>query len=153
MLQSLALTPPNASVAAGLSLSLVATGTFSDGSTSDLTTTASWSSDTPATASVMGGVVTGHAVGTTTLRATVGGISGATGFTVSSALLQQLQVTPVNASRAKGLPQQFTATGLFTDGSTQDLTTSVTWASSASGTVSISNASGSKGVARWDWAP
>ncbi len=146
VLQSLALTPPNASVAAGLSLSLVATGTFSDGSTSDLTTTASWSSDTPATASVMGGVVTGHAVGTTTLRATVGGISGATGFTVSSALLQQLQVTPVNASRAKGLPQQFTATGLFTDGSTQDLTTSVTWASSASGTVSISNASGSKGV-------
>lgn len=147
VLQSLALTPPNASVAAGLSLPLVATGTFSDGSTSDLTANANWSSDAPSTASVTGGVVTGHAVGTTTLRATVGGISGATGFTVSSALLQQLQVTPANASRAKGVPQQFTATGLFTDGSTQDLTTSVTWASSASGTVSVSNASGSKGLA------
>ena len=43
--------------------------------------------------------------------------------------LQSIAVTPVNPSIAKGLTQQFTATGTYSDSSTANLTGSVTWAS------------------------
>jgi len=45
------------------------------------------------------------------------------------------------------LTQQFTATGTYTDGSTQNLTTSVTWSSSSTSIATISNTSGSNGLA------
>ena len=41
-----------------------------------------------------------------------------------------IAVTPVDASVAAGLTQQFTATGTYTDGSTEDLTATATWDSS-----------------------
>jgi len=56
-------------------------------------------------------------------------------------------VTPASASIASGATQQFTASGTYTDNSTQDLTSAVTWASSSSTVASISNASGSNGLA------
>ncbi len=43
--------------------------------------------------------------------------------------LVSLAVTPANASMGKGGAQQFTATGTFSDGATQNLTRSVTWTS------------------------
>ena len=50
-------------------------------------------------------------------------------LTVTAAALVSIAVTPANPSIAKGLTQQFTATGTFTDNSTQNLTSQVTWAS------------------------
>ncbi|MFN9572301.1 MAG: hypothetical protein ACK58P_04510, partial [Betaproteobacteria bacterium] len=41
-----------------------------------------------------------------------------------------------------GLSQAFAATGTFTDGTTQDLTSAVTWLSSAAAVATISNAVG-----------
>ena len=87
------------------------------------------------------------AVGSTTITATSGSISGSTSLTVSSATLVSIAVTPANPSFANGLTEQFTATGTYTDNSTQDLTTQVTWSSSNTGVASISNASGSQGLA------
>ena len=55
--------------------------------------------------------------------------------------------TPVNPSIAKGTTKQFTATGTFTDNTTQNLTTAVTWGSSAASVAAISNALGSNGLA------
>jgi hypothetical protein len=54
-------------------------------------------------------------------------------------------VTPTNPSVAHGLEYQFTATGNYTDKSTQDITTVVTWRSSNLLMVAISNAPGSQG--------
>src|SRR5262249_39956965 len=48
---------------------------------------------------------------------------------------------------ANGLTQQFTATGLYTDNSTQDLTAVSTWSSTNTGVASVSNAPGSTGLA------
>ncbi len=42
-----------------------------------------------------------------------------------------ISVAPADATVARGATQQFTATGTFNDGTQQDLTSSVTWASSA----------------------
>ena len=55
-----------------------------------------------------------------------------------AATLNTLQVTPASVSLATHASQQFHATGLFSDGSTQDLTSSVTWFSSDSGVATIS---------------
>lgn len=147
VLQSIALTPPTPSVAAGLSLTLIATGTFSDGSTLDLTSSANWSSNLNALATVSQGVVTGRAAGLAVISASQSGVTGSVSFTVTAGVLQSLQVTPANTARPKGLPQQFTATGVFSDASVQDLTGAVTWASSTPAKVSISNAGGSRGLA------
>src|SRR6266436_4163981 len=54
--------------------------------------------------------------------------------------LVSLQVTPANPSVAEGSQQQFTATGTFSDGSTQDLTKNVRWSSSDNSIVTIDSA-------------
>jgi hypothetical protein len=61
--------------------------------------------------------------------------------------LQSIAVTPANPSVAVGTLQQFVATGTYSDGSTQVLTTTATWGSSLTGFATISNASGSNGQA------
>ncbi|MFO0594501.1 MAG: Ig-like domain-containing protein [Myxococcaceae bacterium] len=140
VLQSIAVTPPAPSVPAGLDLALVATGTWSDGSTGDLTGSAAWSSSAPATATVASGTAHGVVVGSALLTASFAGITGSTTLTVTAAVLQQVQVTPANVTRPRGLTQQFTATGLFSDGSTQDLTGAVTWGTSSGAIAPISGA-------------
>jgi hypothetical protein len=53
----------------------------------------------------------------------------------------------VNPSIARGTNQQFTATGTYSDNSTQNLTDIVAWYSSTTAVATISNAAGSKGLA------
>jgi Big-like domain-containing protein len=68
-------------------------------------------------------VMVTNSVGSTT--------SSAATLTVSSAAtLQSIAVTPATPSIASGATQQFTATGTYSDNSTKNITTSVTWASS-----------------------
>ncbi|MDP3157348.1 MAG: Ig-like domain-containing protein [Archangium sp.] len=146
VLQQLTLTPPSPSVAAGLGTSLTATGLYSDSSTQNLSASASWSSSDVSIATVSAGVISTSRSGTVIITATVGAISGQVTLVVTAAVLQQLQVTPQNVSRPKGLTQQFVAMGVFSDGSTAELTSSVTWASSDPAKVSLSNANGSRGL-------
>src|SRR5207302_415940 len=113
-----------------------ATWNFTDGSTQDLTTTALWSSDNTAVATISNtagsqGLVTPVAIGTANITATSGAISGSTQVTVTAASLVSIAVTPATASIAMGTTQQFMATGTFSDSSTQDLTATVHWSSSS----------------------
>src|SRR4029077_20057769 len=61
--------------------------------------------------------------------------------TPQTVTLVSIAVTPANPSIAKGRTQQFTATGTFSDNSTQNLTAQVTWASATQGVATI-NAGG-----------
>ena len=131
-LTSIAVTPADSSVPAGISQQLHATGTYTDGSTADLTDSAVWSSTNDAVATVSNvvdslGVATGQAPGSTTVKATVDEIVGATSLTVTNAKLTSVSVSPSAPSIPKGTSKQFTATGHFSDGSTSDLTSSATW--------------------------
>lgn len=84
-LTSLAVTPasPSPSVAVGKKLQLTATGTFNDGSTSDLSPLVVWSSGTPSHATVdLLGNVTGVAAGTSVITAALAGISATVTVTV-----------------------------------------------------------------------
>jgi hypothetical protein len=65
----------------------------------------------------------------------------------SGPTLTSIEVTPANPSIAFGTTQQFTATGTYSDGTTHNLTTSVTWGSSSKSVATISNAGGSNGLA------
>jgi uncharacterized protein YjdB len=153
-LTSIAVTPANPVIAKGTTRQFTATGTFSDGTTQGLTTDPSltWQSDTAGVATIASsgatkGQATAVAPGTARIIATRGSVSGSTALTVTNASLASIAVTPANASIVKGATQQFAAMGAFTDGSTADLTSSVTWVSSNQGVATISNAVGSHGVA------
>jgi hypothetical protein len=141
-LSSIAVTPANPSLTKGKTQQFTATGTFSDGSTQNLTSTAAWSSSTLTVATIStAGLATSVGTGSTTIQASSGSINGSTTLTVTPATLVSISVTPANPSIAKGKTQQFTATGTFSDGTTQNLTSTATW-SSSSVTVATINTAG-----------
>ncbi len=68
-------------------------------------------------------------------------------FQVGPAALVSIALSPASPSVAKGLTQQFTATGTYTDRSSAVVTNQVTWASGTTSVATISNTSGSQGLA------
>jgi trimeric autotransporter adhesin len=84
----------------------------------------------------------------TLILALIIGCSGGGGSSSPPArTLVSLALSPLNPSIAKGAVQQFSATGTYSDSSTQDVTTAVTWTSSAASVATISNATGANGLA------
>lgn len=151
-LTALAITPVNPSIAVGLSRQFTAIGTYSDNSTQDLTATVNWTSSNPAVAKASDvpaskGAFSGLSVGTASITAVSGSLSSSTTLTVTAATLSSLAITPLNPSIARGTSRQFTATGTYSDNSTQNLTTAVAWYSSNTTVATISNAGASKGLA------
>ena len=139
-LTSIAVTPPTASVAIQGTQQFAAKGTFSDGSTKDLTSSSTWSSSATNVATISpGGLATGVAAGTTTITAASGTVKGSTTLTVTTTTvaLVSIAVAPPNPSIASGSQFQFTATGSYSDGSNQDLTSTATWNSSSSTVATI----------------
>jgi uncharacterized protein YjdB len=133
--------PTSPSVAAGLTEQFKATGTYTDGSTKDLTSTATWTSGTTTVATITSaGLATTKTQGSSTITAASGSVSGATTLEVTAPTLVSIAVTPANDTIAPGTFLQFTATGTYTDGSTQNLTTSATWMSADATIVSVSTA-------------
>src|SRR3972149_1348218 len=147
-LVSIEVTPTNPSIALGTTQQFTATGIFSDNSKQDLTTQVTWSSSNIGVTTIdNAGLATSVSAGSTTVAAALGSVSGNTTLTVTSATLVSIGISPTNPSISLGTGQQFTATGVFSDGTTHDLTTSVTWGSSDSTIATISNALGSEGLA------
>ena len=137
---SIAVGAPSPSFAKGTSEQLTATGTLADRTTQDLTGQVTWSTNPVSGGAVTvstGGLATANFVGNTTAIATLGTISGQTTLTVTSAQLVSIVVTPANKTVPRGLTQQMTATGQFTDTSTQDLTKQVTWSTSPTGYATV----------------
>ena len=137
-LQAIAVTPENPSVPKGLTRQLTATGTYSDGTSQDITTTVTWNSASASVATVSAsGLSSGLAAGTSIIKATSGAISGTTALIVTSAALQSIAVTPAAISIPKGITQQYTATGTYSDGSLQDVTASVAWTTAVPGVAGV----------------
>ena len=138
VLQSIAVTPANPSIAAGLTQQFTATGTYSNNTTQNITSTVTWASATTATATIAArGLATAVAQGTSSISATLSGVTGSTVLTVNPPVLQSIAVTPASPSIAAGLTQQFTATGTCSNSTTQNITATVTWASATTATATI----------------
>jgi hypothetical protein len=87
-LVSITVTPANASLDLGANLQFTATGTYSDNSTKDLTSAATWSSSNKAIATIVAeGLATSISVGSTVITATSGTISGNATMSVRDDLL------------------------------------------------------------------
>jgi hypothetical protein len=146
----IALTGPE-TLAAGLSGQMTATAKYSDGTAKDVTSSVTWTSDDAATLTVSDdsqnkGFVKAVVVGTTRVHAALSGQTGEAEITVSAAVLQAIAVTSPSAALARGTTLQLSAVGMYSDGSTQNLTSAVQWAAGDSGVVQVSSALGTAGI-------
>ena len=151
-LQSIAITAQtntNAPVAsqapAGYSQNFIATGSYSDGTTQTLTTNATWTSSNPNIATVISGtgVVTGKTQSSypssATITATYSGVSSQASFIVLAPVVASVVVNATSTNDEVGTTENLTATATYSDGSTKDVTSLVTWTSSnGSGTINAS---------------
>ena len=138
-LQSIAVTSASPTIWKGATQQFAATGTYSDSSKRDVTGQVTWASSSTTVATISaGGLATGVSAGTTAITATLGSVSGTTTLTVAAPTLQKIAVTPVNPTIPIGATEQFTATGTYSDNSTQNLTGKVTWVSSNPAVAAVS---------------
>ena len=142
-LLSIAVKPAKPSVTKGTMIQFTATGKFSDNTTQDITSSVTWKSSNTKVASISpAGIATAGAnQGTATVTASFGGKRGSATLTVAVPKLVSITITPSETSVSKGMTQQFTATGNYSDQTTQDITSSVKWNSSNTKIVAI-NSSG-----------
>jgi hypothetical protein len=142
-LSSIALTPANPSLPAGSTQQLKATGTFTDGSTSDVTNSVQWSSSTPAVATVdaTSGLVSAVAPGQATITAISGTTSGSTVVSVPAVSLKSIAITPTPFTTGVGIARQMTATGTYSDGSTANLTSLATWSTGSPAIATVTGGS------------
>ena len=142
-LQSIAISPDNASLGVGATQGFVAIGTYSDATTQNITSTVTWASSAPAVAGIdAAGLVSALTTGASTISATLGGVTGSTPLTVTTKTLQSIAVTPAAFSIAAGTGQQLVATGTYSDGSTQVITGSVAWTSANVAVATVGAANG-----------
>jgi hypothetical protein len=134
-LTSITVTPANPSIAKGTSVQLSANCSFSDGTNEDCTGEANWTSAKNSIGQVSNlpgseGLVTGLQVGSISIIATFQGVQESTKVTVTSPALTLLTVTPANPTITDGTTLQMMATAVFSDGTTQNVTSEVDWTSS-----------------------
>jgi len=130
-ISTIVVAPAAQTIAPLTDLAYTAVGTFSDGSTQDVTDDVTWTSSDTAAATIgvhpaPANVAAGVAAGTTTITATFGSVSGSQTLTVSSATLSKITITPASSSTAPvgmavNSTLQLVAVGTFSDGTTQNL--------------------------------
>ncbi len=146
----LAVSPLNGSVQPSSTQQFMATGTYSDNSTGDVTSQTEWTSSNPAVATISSaGLATGVALGNTTISGNCQCYVVNTNLTVSSqaATITSIAVTPATATIATGSTQQFVATATYSNNTTQIITTSATWTSSDDTIATVTSAGLATGVA------
>jgi len=142
-LKTITVSPANTSLAVGATRQFTATGMYSDNTTKNLTSVVSWSSSNPLVATVAPtGLLTPLAAGSTTITAKSGAVNGTATISVTAlpvtSTLTSLTVTPANTNLAVGVTRQLTAAGTYSDNTTKDLTSVVTWSSSSQSVATIS---------------
>ena len=130
----------SATIAAGSTDQLTATGVYTDSTHQDITATVTWTSGNSAVATVdNSGLVTSTTAGSVVITATSGQITQNFTLTVTAATLASIQLSDAqSASIAVDTTDQITATGIYTDGTHQDLTNSVAWDTTDAALATIS---------------
>jgi trimeric autotransporter adhesin len=139
-LTAITVLPANPSIPINTVQQLTATGSYSDGSIADLTSLVTWTCSSIAVATVSAsGAVTGVSAGTASITAILNGVSGSDTVTVTAPSIVSISVSPIGLTLPIGITQQFVATAIYSDGSSQDLTSGVTWSSSSTVVATIDN--------------
>ncbi|EJL6845474.1 Ig-like domain-containing protein, partial [Vibrio cholerae] len=132
-------TPSPMNVAKGQIEQLVATATYSDGTSAQVSNSVAWRSVDTNTATVTpSGLLTGVEVGLTTVTAMKDGItSNRVSVNVSAAVITAIQVTTPSVDVAKGLEQPLAAIATYSDGTSAQVTNSVAWTSVDTNTATV----------------
>jgi trimeric autotransporter adhesin len=151
---ALTINPGTLTIAQGTASQFIATATLADGTTQDVSASATWISTIPpavtgtlpviTVSDALGssGWVTGNTPGNDTVEAIFSGFAGIEAVTVTNATLKTLAITPTGTVHlALGASQQYAATGTFSDASTQILTNQVAWQTQLP-TVAVMNQTG-----------
>ncbi|WP_293745950.1 Ig-like domain-containing protein [uncultured Paraglaciecola sp.] len=142
-LTALAISPTTVTLAIASSQQLSLSGIYSDNSNETLTNGITWQSSNPSIASISNtGVVLGISVGTVSITAGVGELSSNLNVTISPATLQSIVVSSPIIQIAAGLTSNFSAKGIYSDGTEQDLSNQVVWSVSDSTIASINSETG-----------
>lgn len=142
-LQSISISAEHNSVANGLTEQYEAIGTYSDGSSINITDEVSWLSSDTSIVTIAKGLATGVSAGLSTISASHSTIvSNEASLTITNELLTEITISPSMSSIAKGNNEQFVAMGTYTDGSSVDITATVNWHSSDTNIATIVTGSG-----------
>ena len=126
------------SVEVGGTKQLTAVATYSDGSSKDVTGEVTWSSSDSGIATIdPTGLATGISVGDITVTAAFGGVSGSATLSVTPSAIVSIVVTPASASIPVKGQQQFTATAMYANGNSTDVTAKASWASSKENVATV----------------
>jgi len=142
-LTSLEISPGSLQLAAGTNAEVGLIGHYSDGSTQNLETQANWAITDTAIASLSDPLaagslrVTGLSVGSTQLTASLGGSNAQIDITISAASLTQIVISPDTPNLPLGAQLSLSATGLYSDGSSQSLSDQVSWSSADDNILTI----------------
>ena len=153
-LEEINITPADISLAKGSSTTVSIIAIFSDQSIVDISSQVDWenSNDTTVTLipndSNLSSTIFGNNVGSAVLTASFSGHEATLQVDVSDAILTELTISPENISLPLGLSHRFFANGIYSDGSVQDLSTQVTWASNEITLAAIDNSASLEGVAQ-----
>ena len=141
-LTGISLDPPTPSLAKGTSTKLTATGLYSNGNTADISSSVAWSTADANIVEITDttGNIKGKAVGgPITVTVTYEGFTKTSSVTVTPAELVSIAVTPASFTIANNQQQQFTATGTFTDVTTQNLSAdpAIVWSSNNNSVAAV----------------
>jgi hypothetical protein len=127
--------PVSPQISVGAAQQFTATANYSDGSTSEVTTSTAWSSAATGIATIQStggatpGLAAGVASGTAMITATFGGQS-ANALLAVGVTLQSVGVTPNDTTIQLDATQQFTSTATYSDKSGVNVTNLSRWSSS-----------------------
>lgn len=138
-LSDIQISPDINSIAIGNKYQLIATGIYSDGTSTDITNSVRWQSNNDKLKVNQYGVITAMLPGSANISAIKSEIEGnLNNISVTEANLETITVTPANTNIIKGSVQSLQATGIYSDGSTVDVSQSVSWISNDRNIVSVS---------------
>ncbi|WP_229504932.1 ice-binding family protein [Massilia mucilaginosa] len=157
-LVSVSVTPATATVLVGASQQFMATASYADGTSRNVTALSTWASASPAIARVTpaGGLATGLTPGSAAITAAFGAKTGAATLLVNAQTpvtppvvvsLTGLSVTPASATVRVGASQQYTAIATYSDSSTAVITNNVNWVSGSTAIATIAPSGSATGVA------
>jgi hypothetical protein len=148
-LLSIALSPLTPAINIATSQPFTVTGTFSDGTTRDVTALSTFASAVIGVGTVnpATGLALGVSAGTSLITATSGGMTATTLLTVNPTTLVSIAVAPQAPTLLLGATRQLVVTATWSNGTTTDVTNVSTYATGTCPCVSVSSVGLLKGIA------
>jgi len=138
-LTSIAVTPADTALALGYAVQLHATGTYTDGGTSDVSAIAVWAATPNGILDIdASGLATTLGEGTARVTASVGSVtSPQSTVTVLPAAVVALAIVPPDTTVALGFDVQYRATATYSNGDRHEVTSQAQWATAPPGVATI----------------